>query len=351
MDEQTGGRSEQGAAPGGGLERFQVGPEALGRRLDHVLVERLPGWSRSRLQALVKAGAVTVDGAVVRKANQPFEGPAMVEIDLPERRPAPLDARGAPIRTLALLHVDEDIVVIDKPAGLAAHPSLLGPDTPLVDPEPAGALTVSDLAEAELGPLPTGQGKGRPGIVHRLDRLTSGVMVLARTAAAMEALMRQFRHRTVAKSYLALVHGAPRFDSLWIEAALAPDPRRPGRQRVASTEQSLAGDAREAETYVEVRERFAGFTLLECRPRTGRTHQIRVHLEHSGLPIVGDRIYQQRGALAHALPPGAPAPERQWLHAASLELDHPTTGARMRFEAPLPADLRALLDFLRGVGG
>jgi len=349
-DETTdGGRYD--APAGGDVQRFEVGAEQLGRRLDHVLVELVPGWSRSRLQALIKDGGVALDGAVVRKANHQFEAPVVVEVTLPEARPAALDVSGAPIRRLDVLFADADVVVIDKPAGLASHPKLsAGPSAGPEPPSPFGGLTVSDLATAEFGALPVGQGQGRPGIVHRLDRLTSGVMVLARTDAAMESLMRQFRHRTVEKTYLALVHGEPRFDSLWVDAPLAANPKSPDRQRVATREQVDSGDAREAETFVEVRERFGAYTLLACQPKTGRTHQIRVHLQHSGLPIIGDRIYHPRGALSLPLPPDAPVPQRQCLHASTLAFDHPTSGARVRCEAPLPADLDTLLRFLRARG-
>jgi 23S rRNA pseudouridine1911/1915/1917 synthase len=352
MGDETTDGGQHGASSGQCVLRFEVGSEQLGRRLDHVLVGLISGFSRSRLQALVKDGAVTVGGTVVRKSNFLFEAPAVLELALPEARPAALDVSGAPIRRLRVLHVDADVIVIDKPAGLASHPKLsAGPSAPLggdlVPLAPAGGLSVSDLATAEFGALPCGQGLGRPGIVHRLDRLTSGVMILARTEAAMEALMRQFRHRTVEKTYLALVHGEPRFDSLWVDVPLAANPKSPDRQRVATPAQVDSGEARDAETFVEVRERFGVCTLLACRPKTGRTHQIRVHLQHTGLPIVGDRIYHPRGGLALPLPPDAPVPQRQCLHASALAFDHPTTGERICCEAPLPADFQSLLQYLR----
>ncbi len=336
----------------GDVRRFEIGPEHLGRRLDHVLVDLVPGWSRSRLQAVIRDGGVQVDGRTVRKANLLFEAPARVAVHLPAPRSEALDVTGAPIRELCVLYEDDAVAVIDKPAGLASHPKFSGP----VDPGSAdgsaafGGLSVSDLAEARYGALPVGQGEGRPGIVHRLDRLTSGVMVLARTEAAMEALVAQFRRRTVEKTYLAIVYGAPRFDSLWIDAPLAANPRSPDRQRVATRDQQDAGEAREAETFIEVRERFGGLSLLACQPRTGRTHQIRVHLQHAGLPILGDRIYHSRGAPPVVLPEGAPVPQRQCLHASVLSLDHPVTGERLRIEAPLPRDLEELLGYLRARG-
>lgn len=335
------------------VRRFEVGTEQLGLRLDHALVEFVPGWSRSRLQGLVRDGRVRVGGRVVRKSNFVLEEPLVLEVALPIARPPALDVTGAPIDELPVLYADDEVAVIDKPAGLASHPKGVVVDADGA-PAPFGGLSVSDLASARFGPLPVGQrgeeGHGRPGIVHRLDRLTSGVMVLARTERAMESLMAQFRRRTVEKTYLALVHGAPRFDSQWIVAPLASNPRSPDRQRIATRDQVDSGEAREAETFVEVRERFAGFTLLACHPKTGRTHQIRVHLQHAGLPIVGDRIYHARGALAVVLPEAAPALARQALHASRLAFDHPATGERVSYEAPLPTDLAALLAWLRSGG-
>ncbi|MEZ6017763.1 MAG: RluA family pseudouridine synthase [Planctomycetota bacterium] len=347
----TGEPGVEGAGQGGEereVSRFEVGAEQRGRRLDQVLVDLVPSWSRSRLQALVKAGHVRVDGRTTARSNHLLEGPATIEVALLVARPHAFDVAGAPIGDLPVLFEDEDVAVIDKPAGLVSHPRLsAGGPAGAAGAQVFGALSVSDLATARFGALPVGQGMGRPGIVHRLDRLTSGVMVLARTEAAMLDLMRQFRHRTVQKTYAALVHGVPRFDTQWVDAPLAPRPDSPDRQRVASREQIEAGAAREAETFVEVRERFAGFSSLTCQPKTGRTHQIRVHLQHLNLPIIGDRIYHARGALSVKLPEDAPVPQRQALHAAALTIDHPRTGERLTFEAPLPDDMQRLLAWLR----
>jgi 23S rRNA pseudouridine1911/1915/1917 synthase len=232
---------------------------------------------------------------------------------------------------LVVLHADESLLVFDKPAGLLVHPGA-----------GRGQHTLAALADLRFGPLPTVEGVDRPGIVHRLDRLTSGVIVMARTPAALAALQEQFRSRTVAKTYLALVHGSPRFDSDWIEAPIGPDARQTDRFRVVDV-----GDGREASTYYEVRERFHGFTWLCARPRTGRTHQIRVHLSSVGMPLLGDHLYRPAGALAVPLPAEAPSLHRQALHALDLELEHPATGERMRFEAPLPDDLARMLAWLR----
>jgi len=177
--------------------------------------------------------------------------------------------------------------------------------------------------------------------VHRLDRDTSGVMVIARTVPALEFLRAQFKARTAAKEYRCIVWGEPRFQSDWIERPLALDPRHPDRMAVVD-----AG-GREASTYYEVVERFAGFAHVRCRPRTGRTHQIRVHMTSIGHSLVGDRVYRSRSRQHDALPELAPDPMRQCLHALRLVLAHPQTHEPIEFEAEMPADLDKLLAWLR----
>ncbi len=173
-----------------------------------------------------------------------------------------------------ILYEDEDIVAFDKPAGLVVHRN-----------DRYGGGTLADLAQARYGPLPEVQGEHRPGIVHRLDRETSGVIVLGRTQEALEELKRQFKEREAEKTYLAFVHESPRFDSEWIDEPIGTDERHPERKMVVPR-----GQGREASTYYEVRERFRGFSLIECKPRTGRTHQIRVHLSWAEHSLVGDRL-------------------------------------------------------------
>ena len=200
--------------------------------------------------------------------------------------------------------------------------------------------TVSEMATERWGELATAQGDDRPGIVHRLDAETSGVLVLARTEAAGEELVRQFREREVSKRYLAIVHGDPRFDSDWIEREIARSDHGSDRMAVVAD-----GEGREAITYYETLERFGDFALLACEPKTGRTHQIRVHLSSIGHTVVSDRLYRARRKLE--LPRDAPAMPRHALHAQRLGFRHPTTGEELAFEAPLPADMQALLDWLR----
>ncbi|MEO0653220.1 MAG: pseudouridine synthase, partial [Planctomycetota bacterium] len=191
------------------------------------------------------------------------------------------------------------------------------------------------------GSLPAVQGDDRPGIVHRLDGATSGVMLIGKTEPAALELRRQFREREVDKTYLALVYGVPRFDSDWIEQPLGRSERAPDRISVVSED-----EGRPAQTFYEVLERFDGYSLLRCKPRTGRTHQIRVHLEWLGHPIVTDKLYLGKKGRP-SLPEDAPVPRRQALHALRIEFKHPTRDERVAFEAPFAPDLQAFLDWLR----
>jgi 23S rRNA pseudouridine1911/1915/1917 synthase len=300
---------------------------AGGERLDRLLTTLLDGPSRADVQALLGAGRVRVDGAVeTRSSSRPAEGARLeVELVMPERT-RPGSAEGA---RFEVLHEDDALAVLAKPAGMVVHPG-----------GQVRGGTLSELAVERFGDLPDPQGEDRPGIVHRLDADTSGVIVIARTHAAAEELMRQFADREVEKTYTAIVHGVPRFDSDWIEGALARDERRPERMAVVPD-----GEGRAASTFYETSERFGRAALVAAHPRTGRTHQLRVHLASIGHPCVGDRLYRRRDT--RDLAPDAPVPGRQALHAASLAFTHPATGERVRFEAPLPADLEALLAWLR----
>jgi 23S rRNA pseudouridine1911/1915/1917 synthase len=312
-----------------GAVRVEVPAEARGRRLDHVLLELLGGGlSRTRLQALIKDGHVRFQGEVVTKPGLLLleGGEALVDLRAAEV-PDPAEAQA-----LRVLHADPDLVVLDKPAGLLTHRNA-----------PGGEPGAAEIAEREHGPFPSSEEEGRrPGVVHRLDRETSGVLVLARTPDALAALQAAFRERRVEKTYLALVHGEPRFDSDWIEAALGRSERNKDRVSVVPE-----GEGREAATYYEVRERYPGFALVAVFPKTGRTHQVRVHMAYVGLPLLGDELYRPARRQLSRLPEGVPAPERQMLHASALEFTHPRTGAPLRFEAPLPADFAALVAALR----
>lgn len=320
--------------------RIEVPEGAAGARIDVVIAEALDGLSRSRIQRMVKGGSVTVDGTAARRPSATVAAGAVIELDTDDAYEVSTDVSGAVIDDLDVLHQDEHVAVVHKPAGLLTHPS---------SRQRGG--TLADLAVQRFGALPQVQGEDRPGIVHRLDRLTSGVMVLGLTTEALEHLKAQFKDRTVEKTYHAVVHGNPRFDSDWLTGAIESSPKSPDRMRVVPEhlrEERLAEGARVAETFLERVEDFRGGSLVAAHPKTGRTHQIRVHLQAAGLPIVGDRAYGPRGGLREPLPKGTPVMERPALHARRLTFDHPVSGERMTFEAPLPEDMERLLAFLRG---
>jgi len=307
---------------------FRVTAEQAGERLDRFLVALLDGeLSRARVQELIREGAVVVEGAPAERPSQLLAAGQEIVLVISPR--APRRAGGPSQGELVLLFEDEHLAVIDKPAGTLAHPT-----------SAVGGGTVSELAAARWGALPTPQGDDRPGVVHRLDADTSGLMVLALSQAAGEPLVQAFRERTVEKVYLALVHGEPRFDSDWIETPIGRARGRPDRMAVLD-----GGEGRPAATFYLVRERFARFALVECRPRTGRTHQIRVHLSSIDHALVGDRVYP--GRVRQPIPPGAPALERHLLHASALRFAHPVTGAQLSFESAPPPEFTAWLDWLR----
>ena len=298
---------------------------AAGRRLDAVLADLFPEFSRSRLSAWIKSGHVTVDGAPPR-GRDAVRGGETVALDAFEEvqtRAEPEDI------ALDVLHEDAHVFVIDKPAGLVVHPGA---------GNPAGTLVNALLhRDPELDKLP------RAGIVHRLDKDTSGVMVVARTLPAHTALVAQLSARQVHRQYLAIVVGALVSGG----TANAPIERHPrDRLRMAVRE-----DGKEAVTHYRLRERFRAHTALECRLETGRTHQIRVHMAHLKTPIIGDPLYG--GPLK--LPKGASEDlvatlrgfKRQALHAEVLEFAHPVSGEPVRCEAPLPPDMQQLLRHLR----
>jgi 23S rRNA pseudouridine1911/1915/1917 synthase len=306
----------------------RVGDAHAGRRLDLFLAAQPEIGSRPLAKELADRGRVEVDGRAAR-AGQVLIAGQEVRFVLPPPAPPP-----APMPDFALrvLFEDPHLLVIDKQAGLHVHP-------------PSGArapvVSVAALAVARCGPLPSVAGADRPGIVHRLDKETSGVMVLAKDEESVHFLKAQFKARTVRKEYAALAWGEARFDSDYIERNLAVHPRYGDRMTVVEE------GGREASTYYEVVERFAGFTRFCCVPKTGRTHQIRVHLASIGHSLVGDRMYRSRRIGDASLPQGAPDPGRHCLHAARIELRHPRTHEPVTFEAPLPDDFAALLAWLR----
>jgi 23S rRNA pseudouridine1911/1915/1917 synthase len=303
----------------------EVDTEYDGVRLDSFLAALLPDRSRSQLQRLIKEGHVTgpVEGL---KASMPVKAGQTFHIDMPEAGPAAAHAEDLP---LTILYEDADVVVIDKAAGMVVHPAAGHSSGTLVN---ALLHHVDDLSGVG--------GQMRPGIVHRLDRGTSGVMVVAKNDAAHQELSRQFHDRQVEKEYFALVwgtvHAGKRID--------APIGRDPGDRQKMSTR---ARRSRSAVTRVTRAEHFRGVSLLQVAIATGRTHQIRVHLNAIGHPIVGDPTY---GGVRRHVPNDVRAVqrlERPFLHAWKLAFTHPTDGRRLEFESPLPPDLQAVLDAIR----
>ena len=302
------------------LIALDLGAEHAGARLDRALADRLPQHSRTTLTRWIREGRVHVDGRPARPRDL-VAGSEHVEVRVPPPRGTHLEPQELP---LAILFQDEQIVVIDKPPGLTVHPGHGQPDGTL-----ANALVHA------LRDLPTGTGSDRPGIVHRLDKDTSGVMVVARTDVAQTALARQFAERTVAKTYVAVVHREDIDAEGDIDLPI-------GRSRTHRTRMAVAepGEGRAAFTTYEVLRRLPRHAVVACHPATGRTHQIRVHLRAIGHPIVGDPFYGWPGAIGEGAAP------RLLLHAWRLELDHPTSGERMTFEAPWPDDLRGAIEAL-----
>ena len=305
--------------------RAGVPPTAAGQRLDRTMALLFPDYSRARLAAWVRAGRVRVDGAACAP-DQRLRGGERIELE-PETAAMVADAP-EPI-ALQILHADADLLVLDKPAGLTVHPGA---------GRPAGTLQNALLHfDASLSALP------RAGIVHRLDKDTSGLLLVARSPRAHVALTRMIAARAVVRQYLALVRGEVIAGGT-VDAPL-------GRHPADRLRQAVREGGRTARTHYRVRERLRGHTLLECTLETGRTHQIRVHMAHIGHPLVGDpqyggglRLPAGAGtALAHALR----GFRRQALHAGRLVFRHPFDGAAMEFTAPLPADFAALLQALR----
>jgi 23S rRNA pseudouridine1911/1915/1917 synthase len=313
--------------------RLVAGAADRGRRLDVVLAENLAGYSRTYLKNVVKTGAILVDGAAAKPSHLVEEGQVISGM-LAE--PARDTLRPQQI-ALQVLYEDPSLLVLDKPAGLVVHPGSGCRDGTL-----ANALKFHIDELSDVG------GTQRPGIVHRLDRDTSGVMVVAKTNPAHFALASQFQERTTRKEYRAIIEGEPAFDGDRIAKPLGRARNDPSRISV----DPLKG--KPAETTWEVIERFDGFTYVRCHPKTGRTHQIRVHFQSIGHPVLCDPTYGRRSRLLlKDLNPGAPAESadtiilgRQALHAFSLAFHHPLQGP-LSFGAPVPPDMERTLEALR----
>jgi len=306
----------------GGRLRIELNQQDAGKRLDHAIHQRFPQVSRSRVQDWIKHGCVLVNQ---RAARASYQVRAADLIDVEPSDPAPL--RAAPEQIpLTILYEDVDVVAIDKSAGMVVHSGAGVHSGTLVN----ALLHHFDQLSRTAGDL-------RPGIVHRLDRFTSGVLLVAKNDAAHQSLAHQFASRQVEKTYLALVHGNVKQDRGRIEKPITRDPR----QRVRMTARLAHGRA--AWSGYRVLRRFNGFTFMEVRIGTGRTHQIRVHLSSIGHPVVGDRLY---GAPAKI--DDKPTLPRYFLHAHRITFHQPSTGEPITVESPLPPDLEAwVTDFLR----
>ena len=296
-----------------------AGPELGGVRLDSFLADSLPELTRSAAQRLIEAGRVTVDGSTARKSCRLLGGEA-VAVDLPA--PEPMDAQPQDI-PLDVVYEDGDVIVVNKPAGLVVHPAPGHPDGTLVNA----------LLHHCGGSLSGVGGQLRPGIVHRIDRDTSGLIIAAKNDAAHQALAAQLADHTLARTYEAVVVGSLREDRGTVDAPIGRCPS--DRKKMA-----VVPNGKRAVTHWEVLERFPGFTHVRCRLETGRTHQIRVHMAYLGHPLYGDTVYGAKKP--------APGLTGQCLQAVGLRFVHPRTGEAVALSCPLGGEFEALLGRLRG---
>jgi 23S rRNA pseudouridine1911/1915/1917 synthase len=309
---------------------IEVEPEAAGTRLDALLAERLEGQSRSSVQRLIEAGEITVDGLICRPSLK-LKGGESIQVTVPAPVAAIPLAEDIP---LEIVYEDADLVVINKPAGMTVHPGAGVDSGTLVN-----ALLHHCTDLSGIG------GEIRPGIVHRLDKGTSGLLVVAKNDAAHRGLSTQFAEHSIKRRYLALVYGNPREDKGRIEGIIGRHPT--DRLRLSG----IARNGKHAVTHWRVSERFGTAALLEVRLETGRTHQIRVHLTEAGMPLMGDPLYPDGGRFNNLKDPKlkklVSSLGRQALHAFILGFIHPVANQYLEFSADPPADLQELLAYLR----
>lgn len=309
--------------------KFTVPDELEGMRLDRCIAELQPEWSRSRARKLIDDGHVLLNRSPA-KASTLVRAGDLLAVDEPPPRPLDVDAEDIP---LDIIHEDEDLLVINKPTGLVIHPAAGNPSGTLVNALLHHCRDLSGIGGVE-----------RPGIVHRLDKDTTGIMVVAKSDRAHLALSIAFRRHTIRKTYLGVCYGSPGSADGVIDAPIDRHPRH--RQEMA-----VVSGGRPARTLYQVEENFAGTSLVICHPVTGRTHQIRVHMAHIGHALVGDPLYagrQWRNLGDTRVQSSCRSFPRQALHAHRLAFEHPVTKEDVEFEAPLPPDLEELLRVLRG---
>ena len=309
----------------------------VGKRIDAYLSSRYQDFSRSVIQKVIDAGAVLVNGAPV-KASYKVRLDDLIRVwlpDLGDDAPTPEDI------PLTIVFEDEAFLVVDKPPGMVVHPA-----------RGHWAGTLVNALQFHFDTLSTVGGEERPGIVHRLDRDTSGLILIAKDDRAHRALSSQFAERTIKKEYLAIVSGVISRDTDYIERPIGPHPTHREKMAIRLPEDG----GKSAMTFYEVVERFARHTFVRLKPQTGRTHQIRVHLTHLGHPILADRLYAGRSTVTRSDVLGASSADpdpvllaRQALHAHRLALVHPLTGKPLAFEATIPADMRETLTVLKGM--
>jgi 23S rRNA pseudouridine1911/1915/1917 synthase len=323
-------------------QRFTVTTEQAGRRLDVFLAEQLPQFSRSILQRSIDAGHVRVDDAIPKASLRLDDGSIVVveQVAAPREGPAPQNI------PLSILYEDDAIVVVDKRAGMIVHPA-----------KGHWEGTLASALAHHFGTLSSRGGPTRPGIVHRLDRETSGVIVVAKNDQAHDALSAQFKSREVIKEYLAIVLGVPDRDRDVVDEPIGDHPTNREKKAIRREDEN----ARPAITVFETVERFAGYSLVRALPRTGRTHQIRIHLAHIRHPVLCDKLYgggRTKITELELIPTSKIGQDdktmtqqrlldRHALHAHRLTITNPTTGQQMQFEAPLPPDMQNTLSALR----
>ena len=314
--------------PAAGAEKnctVTVPPEMNGKRLDVLLSELLEDCSRSVCRKLIEEGRVCSGDTVFRKAGQKMRGGEVLTVTIPQPEEIHVEAEDIP---LDILYEDDDVIVVNKPKGMVVHPA----------PGHYSGTLVNALMYHCQDSLSGINGVLRPGIVHRIDRDTTGSLVIAKNDAAHASLSAQLKEHTINRRYRAIVHGNLRLDEGVIDAPIGRHPQDRKKMAVLRPGQ---GTARDAITHYTVLERFGQYTYMECRLETGRTHQIRVHMAHIGHPVLGDAVYGPKKA-TYAL-------EGQTLHAMVLGFIHPSTGQYMEFQAPLPEYFEQLLVKMRTV--